>query len=384
MRTRRILIIDDAEANRYVLRKILGRVPQYAIVEAANGREGLALIEESIDLVILDVNLPDMMGFELIRRAQEKLGGEKLPAIVNISATFVSSSDKAHGLNKGARAYLTHPLNPDEVLATIGSLLKSDLQLRHVRQQQQIAQTRSERLAHEKIMLERFMRSFSHDLRSPLSAAHMSAEIMRQYPSMRTDEVLGVLQANLKRIAEMITNLLDISHASMGGEIGLVAEAIPLVSTLKEAIANLQLQIANPIVLNLIEVPAEQCVQWDKLAFLRILDNLIINAAKHGTAATVIDVKAAVDEDTVVLRLANDGAFPDDVLANLATPYFISTRSDTQGWGLGLPIVKALCESFQGSVTFENSDTKALVTVRLPLQCAGSDKICSAVDAVVH
>lgn len=368
MHTKQILIIDDTEANRYVLRKILSSEPGYSIIEAANGSSGLTLLDESIDLVILDVNLPDMMGFELIRRAEEKLGIEKLPAIINVSATFVSGRDKAQGLNKGARAYLTHPINPDEMLATIGSLLRSDSQLQHVRAEREIATHRSENLENEKIMLERFVRSFSHDLRSPLGAATMSTELMRRYPAMRTDELLDTLQTNLKRIGDMITNVLDISQVSSGGGIRLAPDVQLLIPLLNEAIANLRLQIGNPIGIDFADVGPERSVYWDKQAFLRIFDNLIINAAKHGAAETPIDIRVKLTgDDAVLLQIVNRGTFPAEVLDNLATPYFISTRSDTKGWGLGLPIVKALCESFKGAVSFDNDGDSAVVKVRLPV-----------------
>ena len=365
MRTRRVLIVDDMEANRYVLRKILARETNFEILEAANAAEGMALMEAGVDLVILDINLPDMTGFELIQQAEQILGPARLPAIINISATFVSSKDKATGLNTGARAYLTHPINQEEVLATISSLLKSNTRLERVERQRNWAEARNEQLSREKIMLERFMRSFSHDLRSPLAAAVMSTGLMQRNPARRTEELLEVLQANLRRIDEMVSNLLDISHVSVGGGINLIREPLDLAHLLRDAVANLALQVNNPLELQL----SEPCptVLWDRSAFLRILDNLVGNAAKHGAAAEVIRIEQRHDEQCISLHVSNHGAFPADVLANLATPYFISTQSDTKGWGLGLPIVKALVESLGGEVQFANEAPLARVELRLPI-----------------
>ena len=97
MRNRRILIIDDMDANRYVLRKILASEPGYEVLEAANGGDGLARLESGVDLVILDINLPDMSGFELIQKAEQRLGHDKLPAIINISATFAAARTRRWG-----------------------------------------------------------------------------------------------------------------------------------------------------------------------------------------------------------------------------------------------------------------------------------------------
>jgi len=118
-----------------------------------------------------------------------------------------------------------------------------------------------------------------------------------------------------------------------------------------------------------VETP-ELEVLWDRYAFLRIFDNLVINAAKHGEAGTPIQVRQWLADDQVMLELRNLGQFPDEVLANLATPYFISTRSDKRGWGLGLPIVKALSESFGGEVRFANGAGEVVITLHLPLRLA--------------
>lgn len=364
MRNRRILIIDDMDANRYVLRKILASEPGYEVLEAANGSDGLASLESGVDLVILDINLPDMSGFELIQKAEQRLGHDKLPAIINISATFMSGKDKAMGLNTGARAYLTHPINPDEMLATISSLMRSDSKLEDVEKQREVAEAQSESLRAEKIMLERFMRSFSHDLRSPLAAAVMVAGLMQKNPARRTEEMITLLEENLRRIDKMVANILDISLVSMGGGIRLVGEQMPLGPLLDEAVANLRLQVENPLALH--AEGAGQLVFWDKLAFLRIFDNLVLNAAKHGEAGTTIEVSQRLEDGRVMFCVSNRGAFPAEVLANLATPYFISTRSDTKSWGLGLPIVKALCESYGGSVAFANQEGRAEVHLSLP------------------
>jgi len=368
MRTRRILIIDDMDANRYVLRRILEVEANYEILEAGNGTEGLELLDASIDLVILDINLPDMTGFELIQQAEARLGHGKLPAVINISATFVTGKDKAMGLNKGARAYLTHPINPDEVMATIASLMKSTNRLERIEKQRQVALAHSENLRAEKIMLERFMRSFSHDLRSPLAAAVMVTGLMQKNPARRSEEMLKILADNLKRIDQMVTNVLDISHVSVGGGIKLTGEQLAFDVLLEEAIDNLRVHVGHPI-----ELTSSACnrkVFWDRQAFLRIFDNLVMNAAKHGTAETIIYIHHDVQGDMATLNVRNQGAFPAEVLTNLATPYFISTQSETKGWGLGLPIVKALCESFGGRVSFFNEEGVARVELQLPVSLA--------------
>ncbi|WP_263143424.1 response regulator [Pseudomonas sp. RIT-PI-AD] len=362
---KRIAIIDDTDANRYVLKKILTSQHDYEVVEAGTGREGLDMIDEHTDLVIIDINLPDMSGFELIQALEARLGKDNLPSIINISATFVTGKDKAMGLNSGAQAYLTHPINPDEVLATIALLLESNNRFEHIQNQRNLAVARSENLETEKIMLERFMRSLSHDLRSPLTAATMVVKLMQKKPERRNEEMLQILDENLFRMKEMIANVLDISHASLGGSVPLRGEKIGLCGLLNEAVENLRLQVDNPLQLE--SGSEDQFVYWDKQAFLRILDNLVINASKHGVADAPILIAQRRDQDDIVLSVTNQGSMPEEVLANLATPYFISSKSDTQGWGLGLPIVKALSESFGGYSTFSNQSGQVCVDIHLPV-----------------
>ena len=119
-----ILNVDDDEVGRYAVTQMLRR-GGYAVVEAATGGEALRLVEaERPDLVILDVNLPDVLGTEVARRI--KSGGESsLIPILHLSATHVEVADQVAGLEAGGDAYLTWPVEGPVLLATIGSLLRA-------------------------------------------------------------------------------------------------------------------------------------------------------------------------------------------------------------------------------------------------------------------
>ena len=266
------------------------------------------------------------------------------------------------GLNTGARAYLTHPINPDEMLATISSLMRSDSKLEDVEKQREVAEAQSENLRAEKIMLERFMRSFSHDLRSPLAAAVMVAGLMQKNPARRTEEMITLLEENLRRIDKMVANILDISHVSMGGGIRLIGEQMPLAPAggSRGQPAPAGGEPAHPRRRG--RGPAGVLGQAGLPAHLRQPGAQCRQARRGGHHHRGV---AARENDRVLLCVSNRGAFPEEVLANLATPYFISTRSDTKSWDLGLPIVKALCES-GGSVAFANQEGRAEVHLSLP------------------
>ncbi|MBN3942912.1 MAG: response regulator [Nostoc sp.] len=118
-----ILHIDDNEANRYIVTRILQNAG-FSVVEAATGAAGLEIVANfQPDLVILDVQLPDISGFEVCRQIKANPETAFIP-VLHLSASFVQSQDKAEGLNSGADAYLAQPVEPIELLATLRSLLR--------------------------------------------------------------------------------------------------------------------------------------------------------------------------------------------------------------------------------------------------------------------
>ncbi|HJV58234.1 MAG TPA: ATP-binding protein, partial [Methylomirabilota bacterium] len=118
-----ILNVDDYEASRYARSQMLRRAG-FEVLEAGNGAETLRLASERRpDLVLLDVNLPDMDGFEVCRRLRAQEGTLTVP-IVHISATFLSDRAEDLAYEGGADSYLTDPVEPAVLLATIHSLLR--------------------------------------------------------------------------------------------------------------------------------------------------------------------------------------------------------------------------------------------------------------------
>ncbi|URX63164.1 response regulator [Luteibacter anthropi] len=119
----RLLIVDDNAATRYAMRRTVER-HGYVAVEAGTGTEGLMLLETTeVSAVILDVNLPDMSGFDVVRKLRDTPATALLP-VVHVSAASIDTGDLITGLDNGADAYLIHPVDPDVLLATIRTLLR--------------------------------------------------------------------------------------------------------------------------------------------------------------------------------------------------------------------------------------------------------------------
>ena len=119
----RLLIVDDNVATRYALRRRLA-LHGYTVMEAGTGAEGLALIDsEQFDALILDVNLPDMSGFDIVRLLRARPETALLP-VIHVSAASIQTGDIITGLDAGADAYLVHPVDADVLVATLGTLLR--------------------------------------------------------------------------------------------------------------------------------------------------------------------------------------------------------------------------------------------------------------------
>src|SRR5262245_6250569 len=117
-----ILFVDDDATNRQAV-SLLFRDAGYHVLEAGSGMEALALAAREPDVVILDVNLPDISGFEVCRRLRE-LHATRHVGVIHLSGVHVGTGDRAHGLEGGADAYLLKPVEPRELFAHVRALLR--------------------------------------------------------------------------------------------------------------------------------------------------------------------------------------------------------------------------------------------------------------------
>ena len=118
----KILYADDTEAQRYALSRVLQRAG-YEVIEAGTGRQALEKMEAKPDLVVLDVNLPDISGFEVCREIKNREASARTP-VLHVSATVVTTDARVTALEGGADAYLVQPIAPEELIATVRALLR--------------------------------------------------------------------------------------------------------------------------------------------------------------------------------------------------------------------------------------------------------------------
>ncbi|MDB6000803.1 MAG: histidine kinase, partial [Rhizobacter sp.] len=118
-----ILVVDDNPVSRYATVRLLSSVG-FRTREAATGFEALEKADESISAMVLDVHLPDIDGFEVCRVLRTRAPSSRLP-VLHLSAAYVSDEDKVRGLDSGADAYLTHPVEPSVLVATVQALVRA-------------------------------------------------------------------------------------------------------------------------------------------------------------------------------------------------------------------------------------------------------------------
>lgn len=118
-----VLVVDDDPASRYATARLLRSVG-FRMREAASGREALDVADAGLSAIVLDVHLPDIDGFELCRILRAKAGLAHVP-VMHLSAAYVTDKDKVRGLDAGADAYLTHPVEPAVIVATLQALVRT-------------------------------------------------------------------------------------------------------------------------------------------------------------------------------------------------------------------------------------------------------------------
>src|ERR1700683_4978614 len=117
-----ILHVDDTDAQRYAISRVV-RHAGFEVLEARTGQQALDIVDRMPDLVILDVNLPDISGFAVCKQIKSNEATSRVP-VLHLSATMVSTEARVAGLEGGADAYLVQPVEPEELVATVRALLR--------------------------------------------------------------------------------------------------------------------------------------------------------------------------------------------------------------------------------------------------------------------
>ena len=347
-----ILNVDDDEAGRFAVSHML-RTAGFDVLEAATGAEALECMRQTVDLVLLDVNLPDIDGFEVCRRIKSD-PRTRTTTVIHLSASRLAEPDKVLGLDSGADAYLLEPIGRDELVATVQA---------HLRAKQLLE--REARRQHE--FERQLVGIVSHDLRTPLSAIHATAAALQKNADRKVAEAGDRIIRVSGRMARLVKELLDFTQARIGQGVTIHRRPVDLVGLLKRTIDG----GVREAELGRDDTPAQLEGNWDEDRVEQMLANLIGNALSHSPTASTVRVALRLDGDDVVIAVANqnrDGPIPPALMRVLFEPFTRGPGESTEGVGLGLFIVHHLANAHGGQIAVKSDTAGTAFTLRLPRQ----------------
>jgi signal transduction histidine kinase len=215
-------------------------------------------------------------------------------------------------------------------------------------------------LKQEKDLRETFVSALTHDLRTPITAARMSAQILRKNPQNieNVHKQISRIIANVDRIDSMIQDLLDANLLKAGQVLPVNRAEWNLKNVAEETLSDLEVSYGPRFVLN---APVNIYYNCSKDAVRRIIENLCSNAIKYGFPDTPITVTILENAEDVFINVQNFGSLiPQDEVDGLFGKYQrspMAIASGQQGWGIGLTLVKGLVEAHEGSISVESNES---------------------------
>jgi two-component system sensor histidine kinase/response regulator len=355
------LLVDDLEENLLALSALLQR-QDVEILTARSGSEALELLlVHDVALALLDVQMPEMDGFELAELMRGSERTRQIP-IIFVTAGARDQHRVFKGYESGAVDFLFKPIEP-HILQN-----KADVFFQLHRHKQQLARELLEKT--ETLRLNEMLTAvLSHDLRSPLNAVLTSALlIQRRSTEEPVRDTAGRILSSGRRMSRMIEDMLDMARARLAGGIPLKREPADLGALIDRVIS--EVDAAYPERKIAVERAGELGGNWDGERLAQVVSNLLGNALQHGDASGTVRVTVdGTRADAVVIQVENSGTIPPDLLPQLFDPFRGSQRQTgrTEGLGLGLYIVQQIVHAHGGSVDVQSgNDNHTTFVVRIP------------------
>jgi signal transduction histidine kinase len=357
-----ILIVDDMPANLEVVTNHLER-QGYCPIVALSGEEGIERAEfVRPDLILLDVMMPGLDGFETCRRLKASERTRAIPVI--FMTALADTTDKLAGFAAGAVDYVTKPLNGAEVLARIEShlalyALRRQLAEQNAQLQREIAvrAETQEALQRSNTEFEQLAYVASHDMQEPLRKIASYLQLLAQRYHGRldadADEFIGYAVDGAKRMQALINDLLAFSRVGTKARPFAPTDCNAIVRTV---LADLQMAIEDCGAH--VEVGALPTVMGDATQLPQLFHNLLSNAIKfRRDVAPLVQVRAEPDGGSWRFTISDNGI-------GIAAEYFerifiifqrLHARSRYEGTGIGLAICKKIVERHGGQIEVQST-----------------------------
>ncbi len=353
------LLVDDLEENLLSLEGLLRR-DGLELLKARSGSEALELLlQYDVALAILDVQMPEMDGYELAELMRGTERTRRVP-IIFVTAGAADRQHRFRGYETGAVDFLNKPIDPD-ILRSKASVFFELYQQRH-----QIAAQRDELKAYAEALTEadrrkdEFLATLAHELRNPLSPIRNGLDILRASPTAsKAGEIRDMMDRQLSHLVRLVDDLLDVSRVSQG-KVELRRERIALSELLKTSV-----EASDPLINAarhelVVDLPdAEVWLDADLTRLSQVVSNLLNNAAKYTPEGGRIVLSARRDRGEVLITVSDNGiGIPSDMLPRVFD-LFTQVRDNLDrsrgGLGIGLALVKQLVEMHGGAIVAESA-----------------------------
>lgn len=357
----RILVVDDTPDNCLLIQAIL-QDEGYEVELAESGREALDKIDQAPpDLVLLDVMMPGMDGYEVTRRIRDNT---KLPFMPILLTTAYDQPSVAQGLDTGADDFIRKPVHFDELLARVRALLR----LKHsVDERDQIARQRED-----------FVSRLTHDLRTPLVAADRMLDLLAQGVmgelSNDVQEAISIMVRSNQNLLTMVNMLLEVYRYEAGRKT-LTFSPVNLLELAQEVIEELSpLAIDKSLELRFepsAKAGEDYSIKGDRIELRRVLTNLVGNALKftdQGSVTVRLSKTHLSSTDAVKLEVIDTG--PGIPLEEQSTLFesFNSGKHKRSGSGLGLHLSRRIAQAHNGTISVRSGAGQgSTFTVLLPI-----------------
>jgi|WetSurMetagenome_2_1015567.scaffolds.fasta_scaffold00328_2 signal transduction histidine kinase len=369
----RILVVeDDGNAAAYITELLAGA--GFRVSVCAGGAEALGFIRrQAVDLVLLDLRMPGMDGFEIARRMKGAFGKSEFVPVVFLTAAS-GHEEKMTGLSL-ADDFITKPFNPDELLARIRVLLRirglqrelvaSKSRYEEERKAARAQLYRSARLA----SIGTFASGVAHELNNPLtailgfsSALHERLKKNEAIDKDELDQYIAIINAEAVRCRDTVENL---SRFAREGDVQI--RDFALRECVDAALLIVKSAAAKKRVVMTAHVPPLTVVRADPQKLQQAAVYILTNTLDFCPAGSAVKITSAVDGRFVRLRVADNGpGIPADVLSKVFDPFF-TTKQVGQGTGLGLAMSHVIMEECGGAINISSEKEKGTtVTLDIP------------------
>ena len=348
-----ILLVDDTSANLLSGKAVLSEL-DVNVFCAHSGEEALKhLLHEDFAVILMDVNMPGLNGFETTALIRNRPSSANTP-IIFVTATGQTEMERSKGYSFGAVDYIFSPVSPEILLAKVSAFINLFRMTKAFKLQAEELACANEKLMELNKMKSDFISIASHELKTPITSIMGFAELLLdEEPDIKTrKEYLNIIYEESERLSRLLNDLLDISRIESGKK-HLQKEVIQLREIADYSILRLK-EEANKKNIRVINTVSENIqVMADKDALSQILINFLSNAVKYSYNNNDVAISCELSDREAVICIIDQGiGLSKDELTYIFTERFYRSERkevrDIQGTGLGLSIVKGLVELSEG------------------------------------